>query len=111
MPIRAAFIAVLSASVTVAGAEPLVRHAGEWETTVDNGKPIILCFPSDVTLDQNYVLQSMSRLAGAECTVTNSDNPAFRQSHMSNSGTTTPPSGRAAESTATSIGHEPEGLD
>jgi hypothetical protein len=72
MPIRTGFSAILfAASVTAAGAEPLVRHAGEWETTVDNGKPIILCFPTDVPLDQNYVLQSMSRLPGAECTVTN----------------------------------------
>jgi hypothetical protein len=72
MPIRTAFIAILyAASVTAAGAEPLVRHAGEWETRIDNGKPIILCFPTDVTLDQNYVLQSMSKLPDATCKVTN----------------------------------------
>jgi hypothetical protein len=72
MPIRTAFIAILyAASVTATGAEPLVRHAGEWETRIDNGKPIILCFPTDITLDQNYVLQSMSKLPDATCKVTN----------------------------------------
>jgi hypothetical protein len=65
-PIRAAFIAILYAAlVTAAG------RAGEWETRIDNGKPIILCFPTDVTLDQNYVLQSMSKLPDTKCKVTN----------------------------------------
>jgi hypothetical protein len=32
----------------------------ERETTVDNGKPIVRCFPGDITLDRTYVLRSMS---------------------------------------------------
>src|ERR1700727_2283916 len=58
-------VALCTASATAAWAEPLVRHAGEWETTIDNGKPILFCYPTDVTLNQGYVLQSMSKIPGA----------------------------------------------
>jgi hypothetical protein len=69
---RTAFIVVLcAASVSAAWAEPFVRRAGEWETTIDNGQPRILCFPTDVTLDKNYVTQPMSKLHAADCTITN----------------------------------------
>ena len=57
------------ASATAADAETLVRHAGEWETTIDNGQPRIVCFTNDVTMDQNSIVQSMSKLPGASCTV------------------------------------------
>ena len=67
---RTAFIVVLcAASVSAAWAEPFVRRAGEWETTIDNGQPRILCFPTDVTLDKNYVMQPMSKLHAADCTI------------------------------------------
>ena len=70
MPRSATLIVVLcTVSATAAWAEPLVRHAGEWETTIDNGKPILFCYPTDVTLDQGYVLQSMSKIPGANCTM------------------------------------------
>lgn len=62
-------VVLCTVSATVAWAEPLVRHAGEWETTIDNGKPILFCYPTDVTLDQGYVMQSMSKLPGANCTM------------------------------------------
>jgi len=62
-------VALCAVSATAAWAEPLVRHAGEWETTIDNGKPILFCYPTDVTLDQGYVLQSMSKIPGANCTM------------------------------------------
>jgi hypothetical protein len=66
----AALIVMLSvASASAAGAETLVRHAGEWETTIDNGQPRIVCFTNDVTMDQNSIAQSMSKLPGASCTV------------------------------------------
>ena len=69
---RTAFIVVLcAASVSAAWAEPFVRRAGEWETTIDNSQPRILCFPTDVTLDKNYVMQPMSKLHAADCTITN----------------------------------------
>jgi hypothetical protein len=62
---------ICAASASAAWAEPFVRRAGEWETTIDNGQPHILCFPSDVTLDKNYVMQSMSKLHAADCTINN----------------------------------------
>jgi hypothetical protein len=72
MPIRMGLIVILSAaSATAAGAEPLVQHAGEWETIIDNGKPIIRCFPNDITLDRTYVLRSMSKLPDANCSISN----------------------------------------
>ncbi len=64
-------IVLCAMSATTAWAEPPVRHAGEWETTIDNGKPIRFCYPADATLDQNYVMQSMSKIPGASCTVSN----------------------------------------
>jgi hypothetical protein len=61
---------VLGAALAgAAWAAPLVRQAGEWETTIDNGKPMLFCYPTDVTLDQSYVMQSMSKLPGANCTM------------------------------------------
>jgi hypothetical protein len=54
-------------SATAALADSIVMHAGEWETTIDKGKPMIVCRPADATLDQNYVLQSMSKIPGADC--------------------------------------------
>jgi hypothetical protein len=64
-------VALCTASATAAWAEPLVRHAGEWESTIDNGHPSVLCFPTDVTVDQNSILQQMSKLPGANCTIAN----------------------------------------
>ena len=61
-------VVLCAMSATTAWAEPPVRHAGEWETTIDNGKPIRFCYPTDATLDQNYVMQSMSKIPGASCT-------------------------------------------
>jgi hypothetical protein len=68
----ATFVVLLSAaSATTAWAEPLVRHAGEWESTIDNKQPFVICFPADVTMDQNSVLQMMSKIPGANCTMSN----------------------------------------
>jgi hypothetical protein len=70
MRTRAALIVMLYvASATAASAEALVRHAGEWETTIDNGQPRIVCFPTDVTMDQSSIMQSMAKLPGANCTI------------------------------------------
>jgi len=70
MPKSATLTVVLGAVLaTTAWAAPLVRQAGEWETTIDNGKPMLFCYPTDVTLDQSYVMQSMSKLPGANCTM------------------------------------------
>jgi hypothetical protein len=38
---------------------------------MDNGKPRIVCYPTDETLDQNYVTRSMSKIPDANCTVGN----------------------------------------
>jgi hypothetical protein len=63
-------VALCAASATAAWAEPLVRHAGEWESTIGNGQSHVVCFPTDVTYDQNTILQQMSKLPGANCTFT-----------------------------------------
>jgi hypothetical protein len=55
------------ASSNAARAEPMVRHAGEWETTIDNGKPVMLCYPTDQVFNEQTVLAQMSRLRGASC--------------------------------------------
>jgi hypothetical protein len=60
-----------AASLSAASAEPMVRHAGEWETTMNNGKPIVLCFPTDQTFDQNTILQQMAKIPGSNCTMSN----------------------------------------
>jgi hypothetical protein len=72
MSIRTGLIAALyTASVASACAEPLVQRAGEWETTIDTGKPITRCFPTDIIVDRDYVLRSMSKLPGANCSIGN----------------------------------------
>ncbi len=69
--LKSATLAVVlcAVSANIARAESPVRHAGEWETTIDNGKPLVFCFPTDATFDQNYVTQLMSKIPGASCTV------------------------------------------
>ncbi len=72
----ATLVVLCTMSVSAAGlhasvAEPLVRHAGEWETTIDNGKPLVLCYPADRTFDQNTVLQQMAKIPGASCIIGN----------------------------------------
>jgi hypothetical protein len=49
----------------------IVRHAGEWQTVIDNGQPLLACFSSDATLDQSYVNRLMAKLPGANCKVSN----------------------------------------
>jgi hypothetical protein len=63
------FAAILFAvSVTAASAAP-VRHAGEWETTIDKGKPLVACFPTDETLDENTLMRPLAKIPGANCKV------------------------------------------
>jgi len=63
----AAFVAALSAvSITAASAAP-VRHAGEWETIIDKGKPLIACFPVDETFDENTMTRPLLKIPGASC--------------------------------------------
>ena len=77
MPKSTPLIAVLCAvAASAAGlrasvAEPMVRHAGQWETTIGNGKPIVLCYPTDQTFDQDTILKQMARIPGANCTMSN----------------------------------------
>jgi hypothetical protein len=60
-------VIVCTASVNAARTEPMVRHAGEWESTVNNGKPTLLCFPTDKTFDEKTIMAQMSKLPGANC--------------------------------------------
>ena len=63
----AIFVAALFAvSASVALAAP-VRHAGEWETTIDKGQPLIACFPVDETLDENTLMRPLAKIPGANC--------------------------------------------
>jgi hypothetical protein len=62
--------ALCAASAATVCAEPLVRHAGEWETTLDNGQSRLFCYPTDETIDQNSIMQALSKLPGADCTMT-----------------------------------------
>jgi hypothetical protein len=65
----AVFVASLFAvSITAVLAAP-VRHAGEWETIIDNGKPLVVCFPADETLDENTLMRPLSKIPGASCKV------------------------------------------
>jgi hypothetical protein len=64
-----AVIAVAAASSPAVAA--LMRQAGEWQTSIDNGPPRLICYAADETIDQNYVARSMAKLAGANCKVSN----------------------------------------
>jgi hypothetical protein len=60
----ASVVCFCAASVLSASAEPFVIHAGEWETTIDVGQTRIICRPSDVTFNEEYLLQSVSKVDG-----------------------------------------------
>lgn len=62
------FAAFFAVSASVALAAP-VRHAGEWETTVDKGQPLIACFPVDETLDENTLMRPLTKIPGVSCKV------------------------------------------
>jgi hypothetical protein len=62
------FAALFAVSASVALAAP-VRHAGEWETTIDKGQPLIACFPADETLDENTLMRPLAKIPGANCKV------------------------------------------
>jgi hypothetical protein len=65
----AIFVAALFAvSASVALAAP-VRHAGEWETTIDKGQPLVACFPVDETLDENTLMRPLAKIPGVSCKV------------------------------------------
>jgi len=64
-----AIVAVAAAS-SAAGAG-LTRQAGEWQTSIDNGPPRLICYATDATIDQAYVARSMAKLPGANCQVSN----------------------------------------
>lgn len=67
---QAAWTATIAAlCATAAIAAPVVRRAGEWQITIDNGPPRVVCFPQDATFDQNYVTKSMAKLPGTKCTI------------------------------------------
>jgi hypothetical protein len=59
-----------AASIVAAAAAP-VRHAGEWQTIIDNGHPMISCFQHDVTMDQDNIMRTTARIPGASCKIAN----------------------------------------
>lgn len=64
-----AFVAIFFAASTSAAFATPLRHAGEWETVLDGGQPRVACFPNDETLDENYLMKSLSKIPGASCKV------------------------------------------
>jgi hypothetical protein len=66
---RHAALAVLAVSVTLAAAAP-VRHAGEWEVTVGNAPPRLVCFSKDETFDQTSLTRAIGAAPGRSCTIT-----------------------------------------
>jgi hypothetical protein len=71
MLVRHAFVvpALLFASAATAWAAP-VRKAGEWQTSINGGQPILTCVPNDMPVDEQSIMQSMSRIPGADCKMT-----------------------------------------
>ena len=65
-----AVVAVATAVSSATGAA-LVRHAGEWQTSIDNGPPRLICYATDETFDQNYVARATAGLPGASCKISN----------------------------------------
>ena len=61
-------VIALAAASSATGAA-LVRHAGEWQTSIDGGPPRLICYATDETFDQDYVTRATSRLPGASCKV------------------------------------------
>lgn len=60
--------AVFAAALSIASASAApVRHAGEWETVIDKGQPLIACFPQDETLDENTMMRPLAKIPGASC--------------------------------------------
>jgi hypothetical protein len=59
----------LAASAANAWANP-VRRAGEWQTVIDGGQPLVACFPHDQTFDENSIARALSKLPGANCKTT-----------------------------------------
>lgn len=68
MPKRIALIVsfLLAAEATTAYASP-VRKAGEWQTVIDGGQPLVACFPDDQTLDENTITRAMAKIPGSNC--------------------------------------------
>ncbi len=60
---------LIAASAATAWAAP-VRKAGEWQTTINGGQPILTCVPNDMPMDEQSIMQSMSKIPGAECKMT-----------------------------------------
>jgi hypothetical protein len=63
----ATFAAIVFAASTAAVWAAPARHAGEWQTVLDDGQPHVVCFPSDETLDENTLMKGMSKIPGANC--------------------------------------------
>jgi len=73
MPIRilpAFALASIAAGVAVTAFANPVRHAGEWETVINGGQPMIVCTHEDRTLDEASITRQMSQLPGASCKTT-----------------------------------------
>jgi hypothetical protein len=63
-------LAAFLGGAAAASAAP-VRHAGEWETSIDGGKPLVACATHDTVFDKNSVPSAMAKVPNAKCTTTN----------------------------------------
>lgn len=71
MFMRRAFVVsvLVAAAGTAAWAAP-VRKAGQWQTTINGGQPVFVCLTEDMPMDEQSIMQSMSKIPGAECKMT-----------------------------------------
>jgi hypothetical protein len=71
MPRRIALLVpfLLAVAAATADANP-VRKAGEWQTVIDGGQPLVACFPDDQTFDEKTIERTMAKLPGANCKTT-----------------------------------------
>ncbi|MGH6645098.1 MAG: hypothetical protein ACRED3_20625, partial [Bradyrhizobium sp.] len=69
MHMRQAFVVsvLVIASAATAWAAAPVRKAGEWQTSINGGQPILTCVPNDMPMDEKSIMQSMSSVPGADC--------------------------------------------
>lgn len=69
MLMRNAFVAsvLVAVSATTAWAAAPVRKAGEWQTSINGGQPMLTCIPTDMPMDEQSIMQSMSKVPGADC--------------------------------------------
>ena len=58
------------AALSAPGEAAMVHRAGEWQTVINGGRPLLVCFSTDATVDQAYEMRLLSTIKGASCKLT-----------------------------------------